>query len=216
MRRLARRLLIPAFVMALLSSQAAAGEILIDFERFPGPDGVPGTADDVPAGTEILLPLTTQYASLGVRFEGASLHYAGFFNATPDNNFISSTRPFGFFSAPVTGISIDSYSSWNATLTAYDQTGAVLASQVLVNPDQGRQPMWGTLSVTSAQPIYSFSIQADHPDWIVNLDNLRLSLPADVPEPGQLALFASGMLLMGGAMRRKTRPRGPEQGQGSA
>ena len=56
------------------ASAQVGGEIFIDFENFPGPDGVLGTADDVPiiSGDTI----DNQFASLGVTFsfaDGTSL-----------------------------------------------------------------------------------------------------------------------------------------------
>ncbi len=203
MHRFIRRLLIPALVMAFCAGQANAGEILVDFEYYPGPDRVLGTADDVPSNTDYISSLTNEYATIGLNFESTSLFRSPFFNDDPENHFISSTRPMGIFSIPVTGISIDSYSYWNATLTAFDVAGNVLTSHVLHNPFPGSQPLRGTLSVTSAAPIHSFTISGDNRDYILNVDNLRFTVAADVPEPGQLGLFASGILLMGALLRRK-------------
>ena len=205
MRRFARYLLVPALAFILAAPPASAAEILVDFEHFPGADGVLGTADDVPAGSDFMQGLDSKYASIGLRFTQGTLFRSAFFNSDPENHFISSTNPIGLLSVPVTGISIDSYSIWDATLTAYDLAGNVLAAQTLVNPLAGQEFLRGSLSVSTSESIYSFSVLPANPDWILNLDNLRLTVAAPVPEPAQYALFISGLLLVG-AMARKRQP----------
>ena len=198
------RRLIPAVVSLCLACATAgshAGEILIDFESLPGADGVLGTADDTAVQNTFLQPLGAMFEQVGVVFTQGTLLQSSFFNGDPLNHFISSTNPVGYFTTAVTGISIDSYGFWDATLTAYGRDGNVLASNTLVNPNAGLEVLRGVLSVTSGELIYGFSILPTNPDYILNLDNLRLTT-AEVPEPGQIALFGAGLALMAGMRRR--------------
>ena len=57
-----------AAACGLASLPACAGQITIDFEHTPGPDGILGTADDVPMPNTFLQPLRDQFASLGLTF----------------------------------------------------------------------------------------------------------------------------------------------------
>src|SRR4051812_49291806 len=122
-----------ALALAMASGSALAGTIAIDFEHFPGADGQIGTADDVSSGNNYIMPLRDEYAALGLRFTQASLFQSSFFDGNPANHFLSSTQPIAQFSMPVAGISIQSKSFWDATLTAYGADGQVVASTVLAN-----------------------------------------------------------------------------------
>ena len=204
MPKLLRHVIPALFSVALACSAASshAGEILIDFETLPGIDGVLGTADDTPAGNYQLQPLSNQYEQIGVIFNQGTLMQASFFNGNPLNHFISSTNPIGYFTTAVTGISIDSYSYWDATLTAYGRDGNVLTSNTLTNPLAGSAFLRGVLSVTSSELIFGFSILPNNPNYILNLDNLRLTT-AEVPEPSQIALLGAGLALIAGLRRRR-------------
>lgn len=199
------RRLIPlalSLVLTCAHADVRAGEILIDFETLPGADGVLGTADDVPTDDVFLQPLGDKFASAGVVFTQGTLLQSDFFDGNPVNHYISSTSPVGFFTRPVTGISIDSRSFWDAVLTAYDSQGNVMASDTLLNPNAGREILQGVLSISTTAPIYGFSILPNNPNYILNLDNLRLTI-AEVPEPGQLPLLATGLALMATLRRRR-------------
>jgi len=205
MPKLVQRL-VPALLSLVLACSAAksqAGEILIDFESLQGADGVLGTADDTAVGNTFIQPLGSMFEQVGVVFTQGTLLQSAFFNGNPLNHFISSTNPIGYFTAAVTGISIESYSAWDATLTAYGRDGNVLASNTLANPDAGSVFLRGVLSVTSSELIYGFSILPNNPDYILNLDNLRLTT-SDVPEPSQIALLGAGLALMAGVRRRRS------------
>lgn len=202
MRRFARHLVPVLASLMLAASPASAGEILIDFEHLPGPDGKLNTADDTPMPAVFLQWVRDQFSPVGVSFTQGSLLQSAFFNGDPANHYLSSTNPIGIFTAPVTGISIESYSFWDAIMTAYDRDGKVLASHTLLNPNAGKQALRGVLSVTSATPIYGFSIlPVVSQNHILNLDNMRLTV--EVPEPGQLAVFGIGMLALSAAWRRR-------------
>jgi len=199
---LLRRLIVLTCTSLLfIGVPAAAGTISINFETLPGPDGVLGTADDIPTANTFLQPLGNLYTSIGLNFEQGSLLQGDFFDGNPANHFISSTNPIGDFSIPVFGISIQSHSLWNATLTAYNAKGEVIATDTLLDAAPGSTWMSGTLAVTTAEPIARFSVLPPLADDILNLDNLVLTT-ADVPEPPQLIIFGLGLLLL---FRRYTR-----------
>jgi len=204
--------LIRPFVLAAAvlctAAPALAGQIAIDFEHLPGADGVLGSADDTPMPNTFIQPLGDKFDAIGLVFQQGSLIQDSFFNGNPLNHFISSTNPIASLTQAVNGIQIDSRSFWDATLTAYDLAGNAIASHRLVNPTAGSGFYAGTLSVTSAQGIYGFSVLPDSPNYILNLDNLVLTTAdaaAEVPEPAQAALFLLGLALVGAstAGRRK-------------
>lgn len=186
------------------AASAGAASITIDFEHLPGADGVLGTADDVPTSNEFLQPLGESYAGIGLHFSQGTLFQAAFYDGDAQNHFISSTNPIATLSVPVYGISIESFSFWDATLTAYDSQGRVLATNTLVNPLSGQEAMRGALSITTAAPIYRFSILPPEQQQILNLDRLVLNT-SPVPEPGQFAMLLAGLALTAGYARRRSR-----------
>ncbi len=109
-----RRLALSLATMAIFSVQANAAPIVITFEAFPGADGILGTSDDTSPIDTFLQPLNDQFSSMGLTFSQGSLLKASFYDGNPDNHFISSTNPVATLSVPVFGISVDSYSYWNA------------------------------------------------------------------------------------------------------
>lgn len=131
-------------------------------------------------------------------------------NGDPLNHFISSRNPIAKLSKGVTSIRIDSYSFWDATLTAFDIDGNTIASDRLINPMAGANFLRGQLSLTSKQLIYGFSVLPDNVDRILNLDNLVLSddVVNDVPEPPATVLFALGLAVAGLSLRARARGRG--------
>lgn len=201
MTRFINSIVLAAAALMLISGAAVAGtQVNIDFEHLPGPDGVLGTSDDVPTDNVYLQPLGDKFASVGLTFSQGSLLQGAFYDGRPNNHFISSTNPIGVFSVPVFGITIDSYSYWDAILTAYDVTGKVLAADELLNPNAGSAPLFGQLSLQSLQPIYSFSVLPKNPNGILNLDNLQLTV-AQVPELPQFAMFGLGLAMLAAAGR---------------
>ena len=201
------RTLLLATVLAnllFLTAPAMAAPVSISFETFPGPDGVLGTPDDVPSFDNSIRPLRDEYASVGLTFTAGTLFKDGFFDGNPSNHFLSSTNPVAVLSVPVFGISIDSYSYWNATMRAFNHDGQIIASTTLLNPNAGSQFLRGTLSLTTNERIYGFSIAPDNPNRILNLDNLVLNVDAvAVPEPSQWLLFPLALGLLGAARARR-------------
>lgn len=193
------------FAAALcISASASAVPLTIDFESFPGADGVLGTADDTPSFSSFMSPLRSEYASVGVNFTQGTLFQDGFYDGNENNHFISSTSPVASFLVPVYGISIESNSMWNATLNVFDALGNIIATSTLVNPTEGSAFYKGTVSVTTTERIYGFEVVPAIAGRILNLDNLVLDVaPADVPEPSAALLFPLALAGLAAARRRK-------------
>ncbi len=157
--------------MSLYSQQ-----IVIDFEKFPGPDGLLGTADDIsaPVCPGFCRSLQNEYAPLGVNLQG-TLFQAPWFPGRPaGNHLISSTPLRGTFSIPVYQIAITSYSVHRATLYAYTSDDRVLVSQSTSRPEAGSFQL-ATLRVASATPIAKFAVLPDECCGpILNVDDLHL------------------------------------------
>lgn len=201
---------------AIAPAMAAEGPVFIDFERFPGPDGIIGTADDIAAPPAPPAPsnctvgpcpvalLNDQFSSMGITFTRGTLHIGSLFpNSLPTNHFISSTPPDATLSRLVTGISITSYSFWTATLYALDENNNVIASDTLTNPSAGSAFLLGTLNVSAARPIRRFTvlpagcqIGVSLCDPILNLDNLVLVAPATPGAPGIPTGTGWGLLIL--------------------
>lgn len=136
--------------------------VTINFERFPGPDGMLGTADDTFPACDlngICELLGSQFADMGITFTSGLLEQSGLFPGSSSlNHFVSSSPPDATFSVPVTGISITSYSVWTATLYALDEANNVIASSTLTNPNAGSSFFLGTLTVSTSLPIRRFTV----------------------------------------------------------
>ena len=181
---------------------AAGQSVLIDFEHFPGPDGIIGTADDIPAppcsgpSPAICFNLSNEFSSMGLTFTSGTLFQGGnlFPGSAPTNHFLSSSITDASFSGLVTGVSIRSYSGWTATLYALDENSNVIVSSTTAGV--------GTLSVSSSRPIRRFvvlpagcQIGSNNCSQILNLDDLVLTATpgtASVPvvEGWGLLIFA--------------------------
>jgi hypothetical protein len=194
------RLLAAALASFIVAGSASAASILVDFETTPGADGRLGTADDVPMSNDSIRWIRDDLAAAGITFTQGTLFVDGFFDGNPGNHYLSSTNPAGTFSTPVYGISIESYSVWNATLYAYDANGNVLASNHILNPGNTFQHQ--TLSLSSSQAIAGFAVLPDNPNYILNLDNMVLTT-APVPEPASWAMLGAGLALLGARARRR-------------
>jgi hypothetical protein len=168
--------------------------VVIDFERYPGPDGRLGTSDDLPppstTGSGAPCPssqclignVSNEWASVGVLFTRGSLFYdtQGFGSQAGFGNYYLSSLPVeGTLSVPVYGIEITSYSAWNAKLTAYDAGNRVLAVANLWHPP-GSSFHGGTLQLGTSEPIARFAVieQSENANLILNLDRLVLTTSA--------------------------------------
>ena len=191
-----------AFCPSVSEAQAAIGEksdstrganapIEIDFEVFPGVDGVFGTEDDEfpPFCDFWCYELVDEFSSIGVRFNTGSLYQVpgGFFPDRPADNHFVSRYPLNIeLDQPAFSVSIRSYSVWNAVLYVYDQRDQLIASDTLSHPDPQSDFYLGTMSVTTEEPIYQVIVMADtcapdpvtpmSCDEILNLDDLRLGM----------------------------------------
>ena len=194
------RLLAAALTTFIAAGSASAASILVDFETTPGADGRLGTADDVPMSNDSIRWIRDDLAAAGITFTQGTMFVDSFFDGNPGNHYLSSTSPIGTFSTPVYGISIESYSMWNATLYAYDANGKVLASNHILNPDHTFQHQ--TLSLSSSQAIAGFAVLPDNPNYILNLDNMVLTT-TPVPEPTSWAMLGAGLALLGARARRR-------------
>ncbi|MFO7641750.1 MAG: choice-of-anchor Q domain-containing protein [Candidatus Competibacteraceae bacterium] len=169
-------------------SEAAEATILIDFERYPGPDGRLGTADDWPTPPcgpppiAICYPLSDECASLGLRFTSGTLAQGDLFpGSDPHNHFLTSGPLDAALTIPVYRVAIDAYSAWNVLLYALDEAGGVLATDAISHPETGSgRFQFGRLEVVTEQPIRRVVVLPDgcaigQPcDRILNLDNLTL------------------------------------------
>lgn len=179
------------FVLVLFLPGAPAlsrtrASLLIDFETFPGPDGLLGTADDEPAPPcplAICRSLSTEYASLGLVFTSGGFGQADLFPGTgAANHFVTSSPLDVTLSKDTFFVSIDSYSAWTAVLRAFDARGQLIGTRT--------GPGVGTLFLTSDRPIRRFTVRAQDcsPEGpcpqILNLDNLKLFLAGPEPPEG--------------------------------
>jgi len=153
-----------------------------------------------------------EFSSVGVIFAQGTLRQSEFFDGNPENHFITSTPPVAFLTVPVFGMTIESNSFWNATLTAFDANNAILGTATLLNATPGISPRRGVLSVNSRVPINQFSVLPPEAGEILNLDNLVLT-PDAVPEPTTLTLIGIGALVAGARRARATHPRGSRRVQ---
>lgn len=188
------------FAALLMAGTATAATVRVDFETTPGADGRLGTADDVPMSNDSIRWIRDDLSAAGITFTQGTLFVDSFFDGNPGNHYLSSTNPIGTFSTPVYGISIESYSMWNATLYAYDANGKVLTSNRILNPGNTFQHQ--TLSLSSTEAIAGFAVLPDNPNYILNLDNMVLTT-TPVPEPSSWAMLGAGLALLGWSIRRR-------------
>lgn len=194
------RLLATTLATLLMAGSASAATILVDFETTPGADGRLGTADDLPMFGDNIRWIRDELTPAGITFTLGTLFVGSLFDGNPANHYLSSTNTVGTFSTPVYGISIQSYSHWNATLYAYDASGKVIASDRVLKNNQDFFER-RTLSLSSKEAIVGFAVLPDNPNYILNLDNMALTT-TPVPEPSSWALLGAGLALLGWRARR--------------
>jgi len=160
---------LPLLFLAL-ASPAAAQTVRIEFESYPGPDGVFGTADDVPVVAPTLFAgqgeqLTDQYASLGILFTPDpavdnmnEILDAASFSTPPSHtplNLLASSGTLTIeaeFTVPVSRVgALIGISGGADELEIFDAAGNSLGS--IVGDDED-------VSLSSATPIARFVIRA--------------------------------------------------------
>jgi len=186
------------------SPDIAAGEIAINFETLPGPDGRLGTGDDIPmpgcpgAAGCLVTTLSNEFASMGVTFVNWPVFFepravsAG--NVQTNNHTVTygsgaEPRPEVRLSVPVYRVSLTSFSVWSLRLDLFDTNGVSIGSTSLPHPNPGCptscDQVHGTVVVTSQVRIASFSLETErqspvnHADggqtyYAVSVDNLVL------------------------------------------
>ena len=204
MTRRTHVLLAAAMLLLVRPGQAVAEQFTLDFERFPGPDARLNTADDLFPGPSIMR-LTDQFTTLGVTFDQGSITQSDFFDGESGNHFITSTPPIVHLARLVFGVAIETNSFWDATLTAFDTSNAVLALATLSNPTAGISPVRGVLTVRSDLAIDHFSVLPPLPGEILNLDNLTFTTSSTVPEPSTLSLACVAGLVAAARRRQAKR-----------
>ncbi|MCA9278060.1 MAG: hypothetical protein H6815_04640 [Phycisphaeraceae bacterium] len=180
----------PMFLAVALSATAAVagpGAVTINFDVYPGPDGVLGTPDDVPIAAPTTFngqaeQLTNQYASVGILFTPSApindqneILDAASFNTpashTPPNLLASSgSLPIeATFTTPVIRVSaLVGISGGADTLEAYDANGTLIAAiqgdDTVVTIDVGveiaRIRVVATVSTTPAIDNLTFEVDA--------------------------------------------------------
>ncbi len=111
-------------VAAFAPAMAADGSLFIDFEQFPGPDGILGTPDGIrapscPSG--FCGPLSNEFSSIRITFNAGTLFEGSLSPGTAaTNHFVSSTPPdatYGWF------MELGCDASGTSTLSAPTQPG---------------------------------------------------------------------------------------------
>ena len=214
------KLLFSLVAAALVVIPVQGSTVSIDFEAFPGPDGILGTIDDIPTPScgggvlSICGPIGDSFSTMGMKFATGTLFQGSLSPGSADSNhYVSSTPPDATFAFPVYGISILSYSYWSDVLYALDSSNTVIATDTLTSPTVGSAFFLGTLSLETTQPISRFTVLPDGCsigatrvgacDEIVNLDNLVLTTASTsaAPEPSLLFPFCVGLAFV--FVRRK-------------
>lgn len=199
-------------VLAPATGWAQSAVITIDFDTFPGPDGMLGTADDVPApdcpdagGIGICDIIGDAYASLGVTFAPVLLFQGSFFpDKEPTNHFLSSEPMDARFTFDVYQASLSSYSVWPAVLYGLDADDNIVATSFLPNDTHTFQ--LGVMSISSTEPIRRVTALAEgcvvgeFCDQILNVDDLVLDLTPiaapTIPTLSGVGIAVLGLLLL--------------------
>ena len=188
---ISKALLIVSFLALVATPLFAAPATLIDFESFPGPDGVLGTVDDEPAQIPPELgggPLRIEdpFADLGIHITTSLFQGAWFPNRPATNHYISFTEFEITFDQPVHLVGIDSFSFWTVEMRAFDATGNEIDAATALHPNPSSAAFEATIVVSSETPIARVTIDpADGGPGgeILNLDDLVVDpspcLPSD-------------------------------------
>jgi hypothetical protein len=203
----------PIVAMLTLVLAGTAHAVIIDFEKFPGPDGKLNTADDIPITAPAFFDvqfqqITTQFAPLGIEFlpnppvenQNEILSDVTFdrtVGSTP--NLLSTNRgefPFGPIEARFTlpvyevrmaiGLGLPAFASPNL-LEIFDSNSNLLGSV------QGTDEF---VSLSSVVPIARFRVTATVLENQAAIDDVEFTA---VPEPATVAslLFAAGLIGIG-------------------
>ena len=194
--------------IVLMVLGAAANATLIDFEGTGAPSVFIGTTHL----TELYAPLGVHFSGPGRLDGGAILNQDGNFgvNALSGTDFLAfnntavmsdggiPTDPEKIlFDNPMGYVSIFAAGGFNADyflLSAYDAGGSLLGSSNVTT--QG----WAQLSYSDPTGSIKWIILQQQGDYAYVYDNLEFDV---VPEPGSLMALASGLVVLGGIIRRR-------------
>ncbi len=204
-------------ILSLVAFQSAAHAVVIDFDFFPGPDGMLGTGDDVP----VIAPnvfndqpeqLTDQYAALGILFTPdppvedkneilSNDSFGGTLPAESEPNLLTTRASAGGiieaeFTIPVFEVGalvgLEGGTPGN-TLTIFDALDNPLGSVFGINE---------FVSISSVVPIARFTVT----DTVPAIDNLTFTVGSGVvPEPSAIAIWGLLGLTITGYTRLRRR-----------
>lgn len=204
--------LIACLAAALTAMPATASATVINFD-------VDGSGSTIASDT----PITTQYANLGVTFQGWENGQAVDISAAPDPdgitapsapNVLTNCAVVGtfcpsnradvvniLFASAASGISfqLDTLGSASVTFNLYDSLNNLLETQTVTSGGSLYVPV--TFSATGVSRIEGLQ---PYDSWAWAMDDLSFNI-AGVPEPSTWATMLLGFGFVGGAMRMRRR-----------
>ncbi len=186
----------------LLLAVSAFGNTVVT----PDSDGGPYCLS--PAFGAAACAITTQYSASGVVFStpvGTAVfndppHAWGGINGLGDVDLLAPVDVTILGTTNFLSVEAGFAADGSLLLTAYDSLGNVIGTRV--NGLDGLGPNGRTLMTLSLAGIHSFSVSTPGQDTF-GVDQIELGQISNVPEPGSLMLFGSGLVGLAGVVRRK-------------